>query len=393
MTLVIDQRDAHTGEPGLHVLLVGVSDYPHLSPDNPLAFGMRPLSSTALTAFRIYQWLVAQQEHLPVPLLTCRLLLSPTPDELASEPELAALQVERAELMSFHKAAKAWRSDCATSASNVALFYFAGHGVQRSREDPVMLLQEFGDGMGGALFHAASLKNLYNGMAPTAELSEIARTQFYFVDACRNLPSQFKEFEKMSSSDPFDVSLSGRDDRQAPIFYAALADSRAYALKGEQTVFSKALLHCLSTAAQEPVEAANGTIRWPVTIFSLGESLAHYFRDLDPLALNEQEFALSGTFQDATILLWDEAPPVLVVVQLEPDDALICTSIQIMDWQGQVQGEIRAPLASNPVRLQVPTGIYRLVATVDPPSPSLATRERLEQLKPPRHLVKVKVSS
>jgi hypothetical protein len=40
-------------------------------------------------------------------------------------------------------AALPWRDDAATSRAGATLFYLAGHGIQRSRGDPLLLLSDF----------------------------------------------------------------------------------------------------------------------------------------------------------------------------------------------------------------------------------------------------------
>jgi hypothetical protein len=133
--------------------------------------------------------------------------------------------------------AGAWRDDASANRENVTLFYFAGHGVHRNVGDSVMLLPGFGDGVGGALTDAIDTANIAADIAPTATRPSIAQTQFYFVDACRLLPEKFTRFERMSTTAVFDVELNARDDRRAPIFYAAIPGSLANGLRGEQTLF------------------------------------------------------------------------------------------------------------------------------------------------------------
>src|SRR5215217_1486279 len=68
--LVWDNRQALQAQnkAGLHVLLAGISNYPHLpGPNEPLTaagLGMRRLSSTSLSTYLVLDWLVrAEQAH------------------------------------------------------------------------------------------------------------------------------------------------------------------------------------------------------------------------------------------------------------------------------------------------------------------------------------------
>ena len=179
--LVFVNNELQEGGKGLHALIVGVSHYPHL-PDGggtpaEKSYGMGQLSSTSLTAYKMYRWLLENKDLLPVPLATIRLLLSPSEGELKIEPSIQELlQSNKAKLSTkdnFVLEAKAWRSDARTSEDNVTFFYFAGHGVQRKKDDAVMLLRDFGyPAIGGSLANAAAMENLFYGMAPPQDTTK-----------------------------------------------------------------------------------------------------------------------------------------------------------------------------------------------------------------------------
>src|SRR5262249_21980166 len=152
--------------------------------------------------------------------------------------------------------------------------------------------------------------NIRGGMAPAPELPDIARTQFYFVDACRVRPDQFSRFEAMGTTDVFDVSLGGKDDRSSPIYFASISNQVANAVPGDQTLFSRGLLECFNGEAGEALEEAeNGEVQWGVTVNSLSEQLAAYKID----ALNrtfgaDQTFAPGGQFRNRTICKLKQPP-------------------------------------------------------------------------------------
>ena len=85
MALVIDNRATVKGDPGVHLLIVGVSDYLNLPDHDDVpreeTWFLTKLSSPALSAFKIYQFLTAK-DSLALPLKTARLLLSPSQVEL-----------------------------------------------------------------------------------------------------------------------------------------------------------------------------------------------------------------------------------------------------------------------------------------------------------------------
>jgi Caspase domain len=393
MALLVDRRTELGSQPVLHALIGGVSAYRHLpnGSGEPAAkdFGMQQLSSTALAAFKMARWLLDHQDRLPVPLATCRLLLSPSPAELQVEAGLAGL-ADPALLDNFLAAADAWREDCSTHRDNIALFYFAGHGVQRSRDDAVLLLEDFGARGGGALRNAVDTNTLFSGMSPSAGRPEMARTQLFFVDTCRNRPAEFSNTELMSTTPVFDIELSDRDDRRAPIFYAAVPGSLAAGIRGQQTLFSLALLACLDGAAAEPVEEEGG-VRWHVTVHSLSEALDREIKELNEQKHADQDFTVGGQAKEAMICVLPEPPQVELVLEIDPLDALPVTHVKVRDASLKLVCNLKAPLAPHPFQRSLPAGIYQFSAQIKPPGDSLHDVQLLEQLRPSRHHVKLKV--
>jgi hypothetical protein len=394
MTLIVDNRSQLQGKPGLHAIIAGVSAYRHLpgGSDTPAtdSYGMEQLSSTALTAYKIYQWLLQRQARMPLPLATVRLLVSPSHDEAAQiGAALNQLGVNACTRQNFAMEAKQWRADASTHNENVTFFYFAGHGVQRSKNDGVLLLEDFGDPNEGTLHNAAEIINIFNGMAPPASIQKkMARTQFYFVDACRVLPSAFKNFEKMTVPDIFNVELSGADDRQAPIFFATIPGIKAYAVKNEQTLFSKALLKCLNGAAGAPMpEDAHGNVEWHVSVQSINKALDGFFPTLTATPDVDQAFSMGGyPTGDPTVHFLDGPPSVEVVLEVDPQAALPFTRVVIMDIDsGQPVQALPSPLDPHPFTCEVPAGIYSINATIEPSNPLYVNRPgKARQLLPPR---------
>jgi hypothetical protein len=96
----------------LHAVLIGVSAYPHLPNGGgapaPKSFGLKQLSSSALSAFRMHEWLTGAATKLPLPLGSVELLVSPSAGELAAEPRLAGrTPATRAEVVKAMKSLKA----------------------------------------------------------------------------------------------------------------------------------------------------------------------------------------------------------------------------------------------------------------------------------------------
>lgn len=373
-----------SGRPGLHALIAGVSNYPNLpgpsGPPGAVGFGMVQLTSTALTAYLMYEWLIGAHEagQLPYPLSTCRVLLAPQPEEVAAStrqgPGIAALGAPGCSVATLQEAAAAWRADAAQRRDDASLFYFAGHGIQKSRNDQVLLLDTFG-APGPLASHSVDVNSLRNGMAPTQAHPEIARVQFYFVDACRNMPPGLTTFEDLKVSPVFDVVRSGIDDRRAPIFFASLPDGKAQAVRGEQTLFSLALRRCLAgRAAFPPDQSAQGRARneWYVSTQSLAQGFRSVLGEVNRQYQGDQRWTMDGSGEDAVLCFLPGAPTVPLQIEVDPAEAVASTEISVRGPYGggnRPPNVLRCPPQAHPFLLDLPAGFYEIEPVLHTPDP------------------------
>ena len=331
-------------------------------------YGLQQLTAAARSAAAVHSWLNSAAGRLPVPLGTARLVVSPS----AAEPADGALATRE----NVRRAALAWREDCASDRDNVAFFYFAGHGVQRTRTDAALLLRDFNDAPGAPLYNAMDVNNLFDGMAPTVDRPNIARTQLWFMDACRAYPSQFDHFETLTATPVFEVSLSDYDDRCAPIYFGSLPGANAYSVPGGQTVFSTAILECL--------EGAGCTRRagdqWEVTVGSLAQSLGRIVELVNEEIGGSQQAFVGGqlTRTGAPIVAVTGVPSVRVSLELRPETYVDEVQLAVRCYDGSDRA-IPAPLSPNPYKDRWPAGIYDLSA--QPPDRGIR-REQLWVLPP-----------
>ncbi|MET0180053.1 MAG: caspase family protein, partial [Novosphingobium sp.] len=273
--LILDRRPALGGKPGLHLLLIGVSDYANLpSADDPPGEGLaalKQLRSSALSALALLRKIeeIDAAGRLVRPLATVRLLHSPSADELALKPELATIGGAPALWDDIANALSAWRDDVATHRDNQAMFYFCGHGVRRSLEESILLTADFLRPGRPKLSKAFRLSNIRNGMCPGPSFPEIGRDQFFFIDACREKPDALDTLDTTETPKIFDAELGGLDDRRAPVFFATMTGGLAAGLPAQPTFFADALIWSLDNGSFGPTRLdGHGTV-WTMTAPSL----------------------------------------------------------------------------------------------------------------------------
>lgn len=380
--------------PGVHAFIVGVSDYPDLPQEGaPILaqhFGMTRLETPAVSAYRIYQWLSDVTTVLARPLATCRMLLLPSPKELAQEPALQALTTSCTPA-DFLMDATQWREDAATSSDNITFFYFAGHGLRRSLDDSVMLLQGFGNNIGGALVNSVDIQNIFNGMSVTNARPSMARTQLYFVDACRNFPQAFKHLTSPQTTEVFPVDLSAEEKRVAPIFYAAASGARAGGLAdGKGTFFGRSLIKCLTHDAADLIET-DGQLSWDVSVRSLQGALETAISEVNAQYDVELDVSSGGVQKEAVICHLNSAPMVDVVIRVEPEIAVPLVQVVLRDDANQPVTEIPNPLTHHPFGCRLRAGFYSAGAQIPSGSvvpggatPLRPVAQRITMVRPPR---------
>ena len=416
--LVYDNRAAlqAANQRGMHAFITGVSEYPNLPEQGAAAtsngLGMRRLSTTALTAYVIFDWLLRADaaNSLVAPLATCRLLLSANqkeldraaPPEITMAPPMRDMKVPACDLNNFTDAAAAWRQDAMQRSTDVTLFYFAGHGLQEPSGNQVLLLEGFGapPPLGRHMVDALSLRagmmpfaNNRNDPPPTLPRPNIARTQFYFIDACRNRPERMPRLQGLGANKIFDVEDPDiTDDRLAPIFYAALPEGVAQSDPRQQTLFSLALLRCLSgEAARAPNETET---QYYISVHSLHEGLKRPLDEINQKLGGSQRWQSYGVGEDAVLCYLPTPPSVPISIVIEPDTALDRTSVKVKDLNTETDVcSFKCPPDNHPFAKTLPAGMYQLMPVVDALTAPATTPKKMNILVEPlrQRLWKVKV--
>ena len=279
--LCTDKRNELQGQPGVHALIVGVSEYEHLPPigsnGDPL-FKMTRLTSPALSAYRFHSWLMKQKDEgkLFHPLKTCRVLLSPSLEERQAEPQIDSIHnVGKATFDGLKEAALAWRKDASNEPHDITIFYFCGHGLWSTPTETILALADFlALPAGTPLDHCVNFANLKKGMAPQQGQENIALTQLYFVDCCRNFPDYLADVTDPTIGRVFDIKKNTSDQRKVSVYYSTVPGSFAVGIQGRESVFCEALLHALSAAVDKERAFNEGV--WAVTTDHLKRAIERY---------------------------------------------------------------------------------------------------------------------
>jgi hypothetical protein len=363
VTLVVDRQQELGERPGTHALIVGISAYRHLpggdGPPAPASFGLQSPSSAAITAFTLYDWLVARGDDLAAPLATCRLLLSPSAEELASHADVAGLHAG-ATLDAFLHAVSGWRDDARRHRENIALLYLVGLGIERPDGEQLFLLEDFGNGIGSLLRGTVTLSSIVNGMAPSTGHPGMARTQVYVLDASRRRPRSDLSFDWINSTPVFDQEVSGPDDRALLTIYAAAPGSPALAGKKAGSVLGQALIRCLDGGAADLLD----TGQWGVTLSSLVRALPREVEEIARGYKRSQQVAFTGSFAEAVLVYLDSPPMVDVELKLNSQQSRSVVGVQLRASDGGVVFD--SPVdASGPVRAELAAGLYSVTITLD----------------------------
>jgi hypothetical protein len=386
--VLINESQRLDGKPGIHLFIVGISKYMYLpaqgAPSTETTLGLHQLSSPALTAYSIYQWLREHSRSLVLPISTAQLLLAPSELELQAEPALADYAT-RCTLTEFLKAADSWRSFAAAHPDGMALFYFAGHGLQKIRKDKdhVLLMGDFGDGIGTRLRNAVRTSSLYNGMAPTGVHPNIARRQLYFIDACRMPPLYSSNLELEPAQSVFDAAkLTDEesdevvvDDRDAPLFHTTLPGAESFGLNGQQSLFSQALITCLDGGTGTLVrQGSNGKDTWVISDQSLQVGVPYHLRRLANSVHRLQDCHSQWHGKPFSILTLASPPTVEVCCQIEPSHIAPYTRVNIRNgWNGAVC--MKFVVKPHPKTISLPGGRYNVRAISASRTPSWEMRD------------------
>ena len=362
MTLWVDNRpDLPAGSPMTHVLVVGTSAYLHISdgpdPKANIDFGLTQLTTPCSGALAFATWLRDEYHNPGAPVGTIRLFLSPSPAEEQANPELTADPVDRSLTDDVETALFELHDECQGDPNGVAISYLSGHGVQRTKQDGNVLLEDFGVNP-MVVGQSVDVFSVHQGMAG----DDMPQTQFYFVDACRTQPDEFKDWKDLGQGLGLPAMFGGADGRCAPIYFAASPDAKAFGKPTAGTLYAEALMESLRSLA---AKFDDDTGRIVVSSHSLGEALEKRVAAIAADFEAVQSPTPSGLVRYGVFHVYLQPPEVPVAIEVEPAQAAADTELTLTsDGMTPIDGEMVDP---NPLERKIPMGMYS--ADVKPPAP------------------------
>lgn len=273
MTVLHDDR---SHEPGTHVLLLGVGNYPFLKNGTSgkpfhMPMGMGQLSSPPVSVRKMASWFMdgATGFHNPErPLRSMQVLCSSAVPVQLTTGAGRLKTIDPARMSKVERAVNEWMARASRNPDNIAIFYFCGHGVAFGEAENSLLLEGFGGKQTNPMSDAIAFDEMRLGLLRHCE----ANHQIHLIDACRTPPTkQFTElYGNRVTGNPIAVAgLSlGLRGKIAPIFFAAGLASTAYGDPDKPSLFTEGLLQSMRGTASR-----NKADQWSIQVNALAEGI------------------------------------------------------------------------------------------------------------------------
>ena len=363
-----------------HVLIIGVGLYPFLPEGGgPIAtktLGLKQLTSPPISASVIADWALGELNNLDAPLGSVELLLSQNDNmqgeiaplknvykpgvkaalKLGVDPG-TAISTPLAEFSEIKQAFGRWFERLNRLEENIALFYFCGHGVEAA--DRYLLPSDYGKDKLVPFSEFINFTQTFNKMNRCK-----AQTQCWFLDCCRDQPSEVKSAAATGSVGQSLIGdiAGGPFSRNAPIFHAAAIGKSATGPPGKQSYFVEALTQCLNGTGVSP--RLDDSDPYAVSTASLGSALSSVIPWLEKQNFDvSMSYEIGGSTNLPPKRIHFPAEPfeVLASILCIPDKAHTIATLDLADSQGI--SHLRGATSSEPWRLKVHSGACTIKGT------------------------------
>jgi hypothetical protein len=381
MTLLIDQSIPR----GTHALVIGIGEYPWLDGGSRPRFahfeGMGQLSSPPQSARAVAEWLLSPSGYNndTCPLASLDLLVADAQTNQFTTPAGDTKTIQRARFADIDAAIKSWFQR-GNRRDDMLVFFYCGHGIARGLR-MTLLPEDYGSQQTPpqlSLRLAIDFDGLYLGMD-----SCLARTQLYFVDACRVGSGLLLRTEGFSGEPVIPgMAQITSPPRNAPIYYAAVPGTTAFGRTGKPSFFTEALLKSFRGAGADDTFGV-----WALQTDTLGRGIHHQLRRTVANTAAAGQLSMVSNVGDPIAfhrLTGLPESPVDVVCDPESD-----TASATFDVFGNGVQQTRAPMA-EPWGLDLTLGESEFGASIA--TPTMRFGQSASRVAPPFRAIRIRVA-
>lgn len=333
--MAITFNDIKSG-PQTHVLIIGVGHYPYLpggAQEKPqtfaLAKGLGQLDSTVISANAFYDEVMA-------------LGLSGSWISPLGSVELLTDGVEEATRANVERAYWEWKERCNSHEENVAVFYYAGHGFGMPQEQ-YLVLSDFGKlpaNPWNACLSFSATRMAFHACK--------AKTQLFFVDACRSVTADVLRNTIVVPSVDIIDNLQSECIHNLTVLGSA-ANESAFGIKGGTSYFLEAILSGLrGFGAENGADCIISTADFPPNI--------NNWLSLAQRKDSSAQRCTATINKPGNFIKLPKHPDAELELDCNPADAVPLASFTYM---GAAGSQTRAPEIA-PWKVKIPAGIYQM---------------------------------
>ena len=355
---MIQEFNTAKAGPKTHVLLIGVGGYPFLKdgtnsvPQIGEVANLGQLTSPMPSVTAFYNKIIeydTKAEWLK-PLGSIEILVTPPPNSVAALP---ALNIENASLQNIRKSYFSWKARCDQHEDNVALFYYCGHGFQKSKH--FLLADDFGEIPQNPWLNAFNFDDTRDAFYECK-----ATTPVFLVDACRQVTVEM--LEKDLTVAPIDNPslINPEESLNHLTLKATAAGTSAYGKINEPTYFIQAVISGLDglVARQENND-------W---LIETADMSVHIHRLLELIKPGQgfKQRCQPRNGMPAAILSRKNAPSAWLEISCDPDGALPLAGLSCVEDEENPTITFSRPPEAGTWKLNLKAGNYKLAADFQP---------------------------
>ncbi|WP_394678756.1 caspase family protein [uncultured Sphingobacterium sp.] len=364
-------NDVNGNIPQTHVFIIGVGGYPYIKGGTEekkqtldCAKKLGQLTSPPLSAKALYDTIINlhNQDAWIKPLGSVEILISP----VGADPFIiAGEEVGRADMENITDSFNSWLERCDSSADNVTLFFFCGHGVDKAEH--ILLTEDFGKNPVQPWSGSFAFDKTRLGFFRCQ-----ASTQLFFIDACRLFTADMLLTE-VPLYTLIPQHFNATDCRFNLTQKAAAHNEGAYGEINDVSFYTKALIKALEGGVLKKKQD-----EWTITLASLATKMDDLLEMVSEQIFTDQRCS-NRIGKSTDILRFTEAPNIDVVIDCSPEEAHNLAHLSYFSVESKEKNH-RLPNV-DPWKVHIKPGIYELKA--DFPNGQYENKNIFESFMPP----------